>query len=95
MAAKKKDRSINEEQVKEWIERGVSKLENMDCSDKKRKRKLCGAGSGGGFWLMGFVGALVYFWQYVESFGTGIFAVIKAVFWPAFLVLHFFKFLKI
>ncbi len=44
---------------------------------------------------MGFLGALVYFWQYVESFGTGVFAVIKAVFWPGFLILHIFKFLKI
>lgn len=95
MAAKKKDRPITETQVKEWIERGVRKLENMDCTDRKRKSRIRCGGSGGGFWLMGFVGALVYFWQYVDSFGTGVFAVIKAIFWPGFFVLHFFKFLKI
>lgn len=94
-STKKKDKSITESQVKKWIERAVRKFENIDCSDKKRKSKICGASSGGGFWFMGFAGALVYFWQYVDSLGTGIFAVIKAVFWPGFLVLHLFKFLKI
>jgi hypothetical protein len=94
MATKRKDKSITEEQVKEWIERGVRKLENMDCKDKSRRKKIYKSGSGG-FWFMGFIGALVYFWQYVNSLGTGIFAVIKAVFWPAFLIMHLFKFLKI
>ena len=93
MAAKKKE--IDEKQVKDWIERGVKKLENMDCGEKSKKSKVCRTGSGGGFWFVGFIGALVYFWQYVDSFGTGVFAVIKAAFWPAFLILHLFKFLKI
>lgn len=91
----KKDKSITESQVKGWIERAVRKFENMDCSDKKRSDKIFNAGTGGGFWFMGFLGAIIYFWQYVDSLGTGIFAVIKAVFWPGFLVLHLFKFLKI
>ena len=93
MAAKKKP--IYEEDVKKWIERGVKRLENLDCSDKKRKSKVCGTGSGGCFWFLGFVGALIYFWQYVDSFGTGVFAIIKACTWPAFLILHLFRFLKI
>lgn len=93
-ATKKKDKTINEAEVKEWIERGIRKFEKMDCMNKKGNRVQCNAGSGG-FWFMGFLGALVYFWQYVDSLGTGIFAVIKAVFWPGFLILHLFKFLKI
>ena len=93
MAAKSKQ--IKEEDVKEWIERGVKKLENLDCSDKKSKSKACSpSGSFGFFWFLGSVGALVYFWQYVDSFGTGVFAIIKAAAWPAFFVLHFFKFLN-
>lgn len=92
MAAKKV--TIDEKKVEEWIERGVKKLENMDCSGKK-KNKMSSAGSVGWFWFTGFIGAVVYFWQYVNSFGTGVFAIVKAIAWPAFLVLHLFKFLRI
>lgn len=91
--AAKKSKSIKEEDIKEWIERGVNKLEDIDCSHKHHKSYK--TGSGGWFWFFGFVGALVYFWQYVNSFETGIFAIIKAIAWPAFLVLHLFKFLRI
>lgn len=93
MAAKKND--IDEKQVKEWIERGVRKLEEMDCGDKSGKSKAYNAGTAGWFWFLGGLGALAYFWQYVTSFSTGIVAIIKAFVWPAFLIFHFFKFLKI
>lgn len=92
MAARKK--TIKEEDIKEWIERGVKGLENLDCSDKK-KSKVSKAGSGGGFWFIGSIGAVIYFWQYVDSFGTGVLAILKACVWPAYLVLNLFKFLKI
>lgn len=91
--AVKKD-SISEGQIKEWIERSVEKLEKLDCSDKKCKPSASSAGSGG-VWFLGFVGAIIYFWQYVNSFGTGVVAVIKACVWPAYLVFYLFRFLKI
>lgn len=87
MAAKKKD--FDEKQVKDWIEKGVEKL---DCDGKKNKN----VGSAGGwFWFTGFLGALIYFWQYVDSITTGVIAVVKACVWPGFLVYHFMKFLRI
>lgn len=92
MASKKS--AIKEEDVKEWIERVVEKLEEKDWSDKKKKSKVSAAGSGW-FWCLGFFGAVVYFWQYVNSFGTGVVAILKAIVWPAFLVLQLFKFLRI
>jgi len=91
MAARKKN--IDEKQVKEWIERGVKKLEDLDCGDKKSKKSYIS--SGGWFWFLGFIGAFVYFYQYVNSFTTGVVAVVKACAWPAFLIYHLMRFLKI
>jgi hypothetical protein len=93
MAVKKE--SIDEEQVRKWIERGVKKLENMDCGDKKGIKKYgssCGTGT---IWFLGFVGAAVYFIQQATSFGTGVVGLLKALVWPAFLIYNLLDFLKI
>lgn len=47
-----------------------------------------GAGSVGFAYLLGFLGAAVYYIQQAASFGDGILGVLKALVWPAFLVYH-------
>lgn len=93
MAAKKKE--INEKQIKEWIERGVQKLEDLDCGDGKNKSKMKNGATSGWFWFTGFLGSIVYFWQYVDSFTTGAIAFVKACAWPAFLIYHLMKYFRI
>lgn len=44
-----------------------------------------GAGCGGAYGL-GFLGALVYYIQSATSFWDGLWGVVQALFWPAFLV---------
>jgi len=42
-----------------------------------------------------FVGALVYFMQYAHNFGEVLFAFIKAIVWPGFVVYHVLQFLGV
>jgi len=35
---------------------------------------------------LGLLGALVYYWQHADGFGSHIWAVIEALLWPAFVV---------
>lgn len=44
---------------------------------------------------LGVIGAAVYFFQHVSNFGEGIMAIIKAFFWPAFVVFKAMGLLKI
>lgn len=56
--------------------------------------KKYGNSAGGGYFL-GFIGALVYYWQGAATFGAVVIGFLKALVWPALLVYHLFKFLKI
>jgi hypothetical protein len=56
---------------------------------------MCGGGTGGAVYGLGFLGALVYFLQQATSLTAGIIGVGKAIVWPALLiyrVLGFFNF---
>lgn len=54
---------------------------------KKQRQQLAAQHPGAGFiWLLGFIGAFVYYLEQVDTFAGGIVAFLKAVFWPAFLV---------
>jgi hypothetical protein len=53
-------------------------------TDKKVDR---GAQAGGGaVYGLGLIGAAVYFIQHATSLGDGLFGILKAILWPAFLV---------
>jgi hypothetical protein len=53
---------------------------------KKSKTK---GGGAGGVWFLGFLGALVYYLHtHSGTLWLVLIAVLKAVFWPAFLVYH-------
>lgn len=59
----------------------------MTTTDARRRGAVSPAGGGLGFFgLLSFVGALVYFWGGVTSFGGGLLAILKALVWPAYLV---------
>lgn len=50
----------------------------------------------GGLWFIGFIGTLIYFIQYHSgTFGLVLLAIIKAIFWPGFLIYYLFKFMGV
>lgn len=46
-------------------------------------------------YILGFLGALIYFIQHASTFWMGVFGVIKAAVWPAYLVYKVFEYLKL
>ena len=60
-----------------------------------KKRNVKRAGSSGGIWFLGFIGALVYYLHvHSGTFWLVVLAILKAAFWPAFLVYHLLLFLR-
>lgn len=49
----------------------------------------------GGFWFMGFIGSAIHFVSQVDGFGNVIWAILKALVWPAYLVNRVFELLMI
>ncbi len=45
-----------------------------------------GAGPSGAILGLGFIGALVYFWQQADTFWQYVLGFLEALVWPAFLV---------
>ena len=60
--------------------------------DDKIKHRVVDRSSG--VYGMGFIGALIYFIQHATSFWMGALGVVKAIFWPAWLVYKMLEFLK-
>ncbi|MCL4406012.1 MAG: hypothetical protein M1586_01885 [Patescibacteria group bacterium] len=42
--------------------------------------------SGGGVYGLGFLGALIYYFQHAANFQAGLFGLLKAIVWPAVFV---------
>lgn len=57
---------------------------------KKWKKGNMGPSKAGGppIYLLGFIGALLYYLNVAHGFGSEVVAVLKAIVWPAFLVYH-------
>ena len=49
--------------------------------------------SGGAFYGLGFIGALIYYISTATGFWMGVLGVLKALIWPLFLVFELMKFL--
>jgi hypothetical protein len=49
----------------------------------------------GGFYGMGFIGAMVYYMKLATSFWTVVLGTGKAIFWPAIIVYKLLKYLSI
>ena len=65
------------------------KVEGSVCCQNKR-----GMGSvGGGIYGLAFIGALIYYISTATGFWIGVFGVIKALLWPAFLVYEVLKYI--
>ena len=53
------------------------------------------AGTSEAVYGLGFIGAVIYFVQHANSFGMGLFGVLKAVVWPALVTYNLLGFLNI
>jgi hypothetical protein len=62
---------------------------------KKKIKNACGTENpcGGMGFILGFIGALVYYISTATSFWMGALGVLKALVWPAMLVFELLKFL--
>ena len=60
---------------------------------KNINAKVCGCGSGGAVYGLGFIGAAVYYISTAPSFWTGVLGLLKALVWPAFLVYELLQYL--
>lgn len=71
--------------------------QTIDESSKKEKRWKgnYNNGTAGALYGLGFIGAAIYELQHATSLLVGILGIIKALFWPGFLVYKLFQFLKI
>ena len=61
---------------------------------KEKKMNCCTPNScGGGLYLLGFIGSLVYYIQVATSFLGGVLGILKAFVWPAILIYKLLGFL--
>lgn len=81
----------------EWDEATEKKIEkkveewSKSCGKGKGN---AGASAGGGVvWVLGFIGAAVYFIQTTDGFWDGLIGFLKALVWPGFLIYELMKFL--
>lgn len=59
-------------------------------------KKMCsGESSGGMIYILGLIGAAIYFISNATTLWMGVLGFLKALVWPAFLVFESFKFLGI
>ncbi len=65
--------------------------DNPETTSSPRRSDHATAGGGNAVYGLGLLGALVYFWQQADNFGGYLLAILKALFWPAFLVYEAFR----
>jgi hypothetical protein len=51
-----------------------------------RSAHAAGSGGGGAVYGLGWIGALLYYWQHASGLGDHLWSIIKAFLWPAFVV---------
>lgn len=64
-----------------------------ECKECNCAKHWSGKGVSGGVYCLGFIGAIVYYLQYADTFWIGVLGVLKAIVWPAMLVYEALKFL--
>ncbi len=74
----------------ETSEQGTKDSREFKC--RMKEHAYC-HGSGGAFYGVGFLGALVYYLTTATSLWAGFLGFLKALVWPAFLVYGLLKFL--
>ena len=73
--------------LKRKIKIGKTKIKN-ECTCNWRHH----AQASGGVYCLGFLGAAIYYISTATGFWNGVLGIIKAVFWPGFLVYALLKF---
>ena len=70
------------------VEKKTSKKGKKNAKEIKCKIESCcgGNATGGCFYFLGFIGALVYYLSTAPSILDAVLGFFKAMFWPAFLV---------
>lgn len=68
---------------------------NSSEHEHKKKNKVKCNGISGGIYGMAFLGALVYYLQHATSFGTVVWGILKAIFWPAVIIYKVLEILKL
>lgn len=63
--------------------------------DAKKVKIVEKGGSAGWIWCMGFIGSAIHFVSNTEGFWNVIWAILKALVWPAYLVNKVFELLRI
>lgn len=59
-------------------------------------KNIAKSSSGGGIWFLGFVGTLFYYLHFHSgTLWLVILAIVKALFWPAFLVYYLLHFMRV
>ncbi|BAK36085.1 hypothetical protein MLP_30710 [Microlunatus phosphovorus NM-1] len=59
---------------------------HTDTSRRQQVQPSVNGGAGGAIYLLGVIGAIVFFWAQAHSFVQYLAAVLKALVWPAFIV---------
>ncbi|MFC1740986.1 hypothetical protein ACFL3V_00430 [Nanoarchaeota archaeon] len=77
---------------KKAIKRTMNKKKDECCMDKKKHGMHAHCCKGAGYCL-GFLGAAAYNISTTTGFWNGVWGVIKALVWPAFMVFELFRFL--
>lgn len=57
--------------------------------------KSASSQSGNAVYGLGFIGALIYFINTASTFWMGVIGLFKSIFWPAFLVYEWLKYLAV
>ena len=69
----------------------VKKKNKVECC--KNFGSMCKEGGCGGVYFVGFIGAAIYYIVSTTGFWAGVWGVIKALVWPAFLVFELMKYI--
>ena len=95
MAARKKKKKSTLGKEPTWDQIGKAigmKMEKESFKSKCKKQIEC-QGTGGCFYFLGFIGALVYYITTAPTFWDAVLGFFKALLWPGFLVYGILKFL--
>ena len=57
-------------------------------SGSSKSGNVVRGGGGGAVYGLGFIGALVYYWQHAAGFWAHVWAIVEAILWPAFVIDH-------
>ena len=89
-----KKTSVKKE-IKKEISKELSTKDKKDLNKLKCTMKMCAGGkeTGGCFYFLGFIGALIYFITTAPSVWDAVLGFFKAIVWPAFLVYGLFLFM--